>query len=580
MTDSGDKGETITIHGSGSDQPAAEAVTVLLFHRGGVAVQQLPTGVRLVVGRGPADLELDDPALSRRHATLTAQEGSVTIEDLGSKNGVHVNDRRVDRANIAPGDDVRLGVVSLRLVLGEGLAPERLPDHETLLAELERAIVHARLYRHQLALTLVRAIHPARNPIGSWFLEARSACADDEFLALYDRATLEVLAPRATADDALTRARRLARAGIDSGAPLCCGLAVFPDAAASAEELVTACREALARAELDEPVSVAPASNALAPFDDSPPVFLGAKTRALYETVERIAPSDLPVLVQGETGTGKELLARAIHHASPRCRRPLSSINCAAIPEHLVESELFGHERGAFTGADRQRAGLFEEADGGTVLLDEVGELSAQAQASLLRVLEAGRFCRVGGAGNEIAVDVRVIAATNRDLEVLCSEGGFRQDLLFRLNAVTLCLPPLRDRPEEIRPLAELFLSGGGQRVLAPEALALLERYRWPGNVRELRNVIERATVIARGERITAEDLPERVRNAGERADGDEVQDFRQRIQRYEMELILEALRATGWNQSEAARRLHMPLRTMVRKIQTYGLRDRQPDRG
>jgi len=578
-----DRGETITIHGSGSDGPAApRAVTVLLFHRGGVAVRELPPDGRLVLGRGPADVTLDDPALSRRHAALAVHGGVVTIEDLGSKNGVHVNGRRVDRARIDPGDDVRLGVVSLRLVPGGSPAPERLPDHEALLSELERAIVRARLYRRQLALILVRALQPARSPIGRWFLEVRGACGHDDFLALHDRGTLEVLTPRTTADDALARARRLAQEGIDAGAPLCCGLAVFPDAAVSAEALVTACREALARADLDAPVVAAPSCGARPAGDYRPPVCLSPKTRALYETVERVAPSDLPVLIQGETGTGKELLARAIHQSSPRCQRPMRSINCAAIPEHLVESELFGHERGAFTGADRRRAGLFEEADGGTLLLDEVGELSAQAQASLLRVLESGRFCRVGGAGSEVAVAVRVIAATNRDLELLSSEGGFRQDLLFRLNAVTLHLPPLRERPEEIRPLAEHFLSdrSGRRLVLTPEALGLLERYRWPGNVRELRNVIERAAVISRGERVTADDLPDRVRTAGRGGESDEVQDFRQRIQRYEMELILEALRAAGWNQSEAARRLHMPLRTMVRKIQTYGLRDRQPDRG
>jgi len=247
-----------------------------------------------------------------------------------------------------------------------------------------------------------------------------------------------------------------------------------------------------------------------------------------------------------------------------------------------VESALFGHERGAFTGADGLQRGIFEEAHGGTVLLDEVGELSPGAQVSLLRVLQDGRFRRVGGV-DEVAVDVRIIAATNRDLETLCQEGAFRPDLLYRLNAVTIELPPLRQRPEEIAHLARHFLSLAqsspgrpGVRDIAPPAMALLERYGWPGNVRELRNVIERAVVMARSETVSVEDLSDRVRSMDTEGGGDGVQDFRQRIQRHETELILEALRASAWNQTEAARRLNMPLRTMVRKIQSYGLRDRR----
>ena len=562
--------------------------TFLLFHRGGVEVGRLapegsPAQQTVVVGRAPpVDLLVDDPGLSRQHARLGIEQGQIWIEDLGSKNGTHVDGVRIQRAAVQPGDNVRLGPVGLLLLPAQGAAPQRLPDHDALMEQLEQAVVRARLYRQTLALVLVRALDPSRSPIGRWFLPVRQLCKPGDVLALYDRATLELLVRETSAEQADRRARRLVQIGLDLGAPLCCGLALFPDAAASAEDLVGACRAALARTEMTQPVCRAPSSGS-ADEDDESPLVLGQAMREVYDTVERIALSTLPVLIVGETGTGKELVARAIHRAGPRRDRPLRCINCGAISPQLVESALFGHERGAFTGADRQQVGLFEEADGGAVLLDEVGELSPQTQVSLLRVLEDGRFRRVGSAGEEVAVDVRIIAATNRDLEAMCDEGGFREDLLFRLNAVTLELPPLRRRPDEIAPLARHFLALARARAqtsvttVAPEALAMLERYPWPGNIRELRNMIERATVMARTDTITADDLSERVRaSAGPAGDRDVVEDFRLRIQRYEAELILEALRASGWNQSEAARRLHMPLRTMVRKIQSYGLKERR----
>ena len=252
-------------------------------------------------------------------------------------------------------------------------------------------------------------------------------------------------------------------------------------------------------------------------------------------------------------------------------------INCGAIPESLIESALFGHEKGAFTGADSPRKGIFEEADQGTVLLDEVGELSLSAQVALLRVLESKHVTRVGSS-KEIAVDVRVIAATHRDLEAMCKDDSFRLDLLYRLNAMTVELPPLRERLEEVGPLAQFFLDEARQReegsakAIAADAVACLVSYDWPGNLRELRNVVTRALIIAAGESIEAVDLPARIRQPNRASVSSESLAFKERIQRYEAELILEALKETNWNQSEAARRLHMPLRSMVRKIQAYGL--------
>ncbi|MBX7183961.1 MAG: sigma-54 dependent transcriptional regulator [Vicinamibacteria bacterium] len=225
-------------------------------------------------------------------------------------------------------------------------------------------------------------------------------------------------------------------------------------------------------------------------------------------SLAQVGPSDLPVLVQGESGTGKELVARAVHDSSARKSGPFVAINCAAVPDNLLESELFGYERGAFTGAAVRKLGLFEVADRGTLFLDEIGDISAAVQAKLLRVLETKEFFRLGST-RAIRSDVRIVAATNKDLAEMMSSGGFREDLYYRINGVTLRLPPLRDRPADVLPLALHFMrSHGIKRGLSPKALEVLKAYRWPGNVRELQMVIRRAAVLATGELIEPRDLP------------------------------------------------------------------------
>jgi len=312
----------------------------------------------------------------------------------------------------------------------------------------------------------------------------------------------------------------------------------------------------------------------------------------LYDTIDRVASSQLSVLICGETGTGKEVVARAIHEGSPRAGGPMRSINCGALPGTLIESTLFGHERGAFTGADQRRSGVFEEAHGGTVLLDEVGELSGPAQAALLRVLETRKVQRVGST-EEIPVDVRVLAATHRDLQAMCDAGSFRVDLMYRLNSVTLDVPPLRHRTEEIEPLIDVFVAqanaANGRSVRGPTGPALerLRHYPWPGNVRELRNVVERAVVVATGPWFGIEDLPSSVGGDEDSQDatpamahrhteiesveavrrGLQVLDLKQRVQDFEEGVIRAALARAGQNQTRAAELIGIPRRTLVYRI-------------
>jgi two-component system NtrC family response regulator len=302
-----------------------------------------------------------------------------------------------------------------------------------------------------------------------------------------------------------------------------------------------------------------------------------ARMAEAINTAARAAGSRATILIRGESGTGKEVLARAIHHASPRAKAPLVAVNVAALPDTLIESELFGHERGAFTGADRERRGRFESADGGTLLLDEIGDLPRGTQVKLLRALQEQAFERLGGT-RTVRVDVRVIAATNRDLEALVRDGTFREDLYYRLNVVTIDLPPLRDRREDLPMLVDLFLrrhagEGRGVTGASREAMDALVKYAFPGNVRELENLIHRAVVLARGTMVTTADLPPHVVGLEpERPDATEPGTFVDRVSAFEKGLILDALTRTEGVQTRAARLLGMSERHLRYKLKKYGL--------
>jgi len=310
----------------------------------------------------------------------------------------------------------------------------------------------------------------------------------------------------------------------------------------------------------------------------------GPAMREIFEQVEKVAETDLTVLVRGESGTGKELVAQALHQRSVRARRPFVTVNCAAIHRELVESELFGHEKGAFTGADAQRVGRFEAADHGTIFLDEIGDMSLATQAKVLRVLQERRLERVGGS-RSIAIDVRIIAATHRDLEKEVRKGRFREDLYYRLRVVCIELPPLRERGEDVPALAIRFLHQLGartpraERALSAEALARLARHDWPGNVRELRNVVERAAVLATGPVISPSDLgldPAPSEPAWPRFDPEEVpfSDAKRRVvTAFERAYLLGALRRNGGNVSRTARTIGMVRQSLQQKIREHDLR-------
>ncbi|HEV8245112.1 MAG TPA: sigma-54 dependent transcriptional regulator, partial [Polyangiaceae bacterium] len=365
------------------------------------------------------------------------------------------------------------------------------------------------------------------------------------------------------------------RAGVASSAP-----------ASSGHELLARAIQANRTATEQQPVRLSPATTGEA---TTTCIARSPAMQAAVELAKRVAAFDLPLLVHGETGSGKEVIARLIHDGSPRKRKPLVVVNCAAIPETLAESTLFGHEKGAFTGASARMLGAFERADGGTLFLDEVGELSGPTQADLLRVLESGSFSRVGSS-SEIKVDVRVVAATHRSLEEMVVAGRFREDLLYRLNAVVIEVPPLRGRSDDIDALCDAFLaefsrSAKLERTISEDARQRLRRYAWPGNVRELKNVIERASVLCAAGSIEIEDLPKALQRNSDTeptlpplAEEGESQAtgslaLKDRVRGFEAELIRDALGRAQGNRSKAAGLLGIPLRTLNHKMKQLGIK-------
>ncbi|MHC4916199.1 MAG: sigma 54-interacting transcriptional regulator [Planctomycetota bacterium] len=590
---------------------------------------------RLVIGRGEdCSLRVLDEGASRQHAEISSEGGGARLRDLGSSNGTFVNGRRVEESALADGDVVRVGDTEMTFLClpeaqretvlspgGEQGAPDPRTKVETTLDPAAADLLGSEPSREDLekVYRLVRDLTGELDPepLLERFLQelVEVFSADVGVVRLAGSAAAgrgehsyppgarpvaeRVLAERVlrcgegvllshAAEAAGSESVLAVGAGSIIAAPLVSGgralgflyvdrrgenslpftvhdLGLLAEAAAAAARALAA-----ARAHVTEVERLSRLAGGEAELVGESPAFL-----AVLKDARQAGESSSPVLITGPTGSGKELVARLIHRSGPRARAPFVPVNCAAVPENLIESELFGHERGAFTGASRRRAGYFEAADGGTLFLDEIGELPVSLQAKLLRALESGEFYRVGGT-KPVKVDVRVLAATNRDVETSVREGSFREDLFYRLNVLRVKLPPLCERPGDVRLLCGYFLRRKRAELKKPglEFAAgvkeVLEGYAWPGNVRELANVVERAVVLAAGTEITVAELPGDL--AGGAAGGASASSVPLTLAEAEKRAVEAALAHTKWKKGEAAKLLGISWPTLNKKIGKYGL--------
>jgi two-component system, NtrC family, response regulator AtoC len=575
-----------TLAATGHERTARAAPRAVLVVYGGDAttrVVEVPDGAQLTFGRSRnATVHIESERVSRIHARVTRTGDVLAVEDAGSRNGTWVNGAPIVGAHVlASGDEIVVGPATIvvgitsrvdarpRIDAGGGRLEERLA------AEVDRGLCYHRVF----GLLMVR-IDGAAPEVEAAIDRLSARLRPMDLAAEYAPNELAVVLPELDAAAAAETARALVAAARQRGtgdAPVSvvAGLAAFPGHGTTMGALLSRARAAMAFARGRRSSAIG------APPDDAPGgtdvIVEDPQMQRVFELVHKVADHSITVLVCGETGVGKEVVAAAIHQASRRRAAPLIRVNCASLPEGLLESALFGHEKGAFTGADRRAQGFFEAAHGGTLFLDEIGEISANMQAKLLRVLEERRFTRVGGT-EEIEVDVRVVCATNRDLEAETRKNTFRLDLFYRLSAFTILIPPLRDRPGELLRLAELFIRqvDGTRRppVLSPAAADALRRYTWPGNVRELRNAMERAVVVHTGDTIEVEDLPDHVREAAAAHDGASGSvDIRDHVATLERRAIEAALAACNGNQTEAARRLGISRRTLIYRMEKHGLK-------
>ena len=572
---------------------------LLVRHDAGIHSRSLVPGVPIVIGRAATvDMPLSCNTLSRRHARVLWDGDRLWIEDLGSRNGTFVGDRRiVNQEAVEANREVRLGGLSVWLQVTGG------PDDGASAWQGFAAVVNAEIDRARTfgrSLGILCIVPGSEAPSAADLLpRVAGLLRPVDRVDARDPSALFALVPESDRRGLLSMGQRVLDVLRGTGIAIRAGVAAFPDSTDSPEELLELALLAAKSSDPGGAVGMAPSRlghstghSVPSPTEHREVVHRSAVMAELLERAKRVAEFDVPVLLQGETGTGKEVLARFIHESSSRKARRMVSLNCGAIPSTLVEATLFGAEKGAFTGAVQKRLGLFEAAHGSTLLLDEIGELPMGVQVALLRVIETGRITRVGGT-REIEVDVRIVAATHRNLEMMARAGSFRWDLLYRINTVILALPPLRQRPEDIEVLARFFLPtargvrDGAPLVLGDDTLRALEAYDWPGNVRELRNAIEQAVINADGAEILPRHLDSRLHdNDGPitmevpafnwepaAASDDGAHSFKDQVQAFEKKLMVNALESTAGNQSEAARKLRMPLRTFTTKMNTYGLR-------
>ncbi len=525
----------------------SEAKDAVLLVRAGDRTDaiRLEDGRTIVIGRGAdADIVVDHAKASRAHASIRLRAGVLVVEDLGSRNGTRVNDRvlRGESTVLRSGDRIYVGATEVLAAV-----PERRAEGRDFL-EVELAqMVAAR----GGAVVLVRVAF-AHTPEEEVLDAVDREVGEQGFVVPGSERELYALVagvePRAIAE----RVRRVAPSAQVS-------TAAHPSDGSTARVLLKAAERAAGATLTERPDTIV-----------ADPVML-----KVYEVVRRIAPVPTTALLLGETGVGKEVVAETLHRSSPRADGPFIKINCGALPENLLESELFGHEKGAFTGADRTKIGLFEAATGGTIFLDEIGEMSATAQVRLLRVLESRRLTRLGSTA-EIPIDVRVVCATHRDLPALVEAGTFRSDLYYRVATTTLRIPPLRERPLELTLLARSFADAASARAGLPPAslgedvMKLLQAHPFPGNVRELKNAMDHAVVMAGGGPIGASHLPESI--GGDRPRAAALSPVRQQVADAEKKAVLDALAKTGGNRTHAAALLGVSRRTLVYKLARYGI--------
>ena len=573
----------------------AERVTLVFYDdenpSPSTQVLELTDGTQISFGRSrTCDVRLDSERVSRTHAVFARNGLEVTVSDAGSRNGTWVNGELISGPHrLVSGDEVLVGAATVVVSVTTNVVTRQRMEsmrylEERLAAEVDRGL-H---FQRRFGLVLLALEGPSH--LTDEATERISATLRPmEVIAEYAPCVLAIITPELDAQATEAAARGFAAAaGGTSELRVAVGVTAFPDHSTTVGGLIARARAALeaVRRRGGDVVGVPP----IDPDPHAEIVIGDPQMVRIYELVRKVADHPITVLIRGETGVGKEAIAVAIHSASSRRDGPLIRINCASLPETLLESELFGHEKGAFTGADRRKLGFFEAAHQGTLFLDEIGEMTPSLQAKLLRVLETRRITRVGGT-EEIAVDVRVVCATHRDLEAESQRGNFRVDLFFRIGAFTILVPPLRDRPNEIEALARSFLQqaaaelGGRVPTLSPGAVLALRRYSWPGNVRELRNAIERALVLHDHGVIAFEDLPDSIREARSAPELtaptaftlDGSRDVRDHIAELERTTIAAALEACKGNQTEAAKQLGISRRTLIYRMEKHGLKPLPP---
>ena len=607
------------------------------------AVFPIPEAPLLIGRETAANLCIADPSVSRRHSQIEKDAGQFVITDLESLNGTFINDVPVKQRHLCHGDRVRIGDSQFLFLLHDGEASpaskssevrfeDRQPSGSTIQVRYNDAVyLMARdlsaLMKASTTVNAIRGLDELQKTLLELLFEVvpaeRGAILLSYGNGLEDAAVFGLDRLRGP-DEAIRVSREIAgqvlrerTSLLISDAPskqgfgseslnqsqpssLLCVPLMMLDRPLGVVYLETNAPDVHFDKDHLQLVSAIAAITAVAIENARHFEWLQSENERLladvniehnmvgespsmkqvYQFISKVAPTDATVLISGESGTGKELAARAIHQNSKRAKLPFMAVNCAALAETLLESELFGHEKGAFTGATATKKGRLEVADGGTVFLDEIGELSAALQVKLLRVLQEREFERVGGT-RTIKVDIRLLAATNKDLEQAIAEGTFRQDLFYRLNVVELAMPQLRARPEDISLLANYFASKHGEkcnrRVLgvSPEAQARLRSYEWPGNVRELENAIERAVVLGATDHILPEDLPEAILESEAAAVTNPAPRFHEAVAQTKRQIILSAMEQAKGSYTEAAKLLGVHPNYLHRLIRNLNLRER-----